>query len=476
MPSTPKQSGTGNENEKGVKSNDFLQTIAPEALAENLYKKNIELLTRNKTLSLLRELYEISILTLSPEELAERISNIVRIELGFELVGILMLTRDSSTLIPLALSQSEKVKNTLSKLSCSLEELKIPLSSEIFFTQVIHAGKEKITNNLDEVWKGLINPKKIQKIAEEDHIKTTLVFPLKVENKILGIIFLALNRSYEELSSFEKESVASFINVIALALEKASLYQELKIANEQLRELDLQKDELLGIIAHQLATPISSVRWNLEMMMDGDMGKLSKEQKESIKSLQGITENLSDLVSMILDVSRIQLGRMKVDPQELDLDQFFKEILEVITPKAKEKKIKFNIELPKKFPKAVLDKRYTHMTIENLLSNAVKYTPQGGMIDFEVKIKDRVIFCSVKDTGIGIPKQEQDKIFGKMYRATNVRNTVDGNGFGLYVAKGAIEAQEGKIWFKSIEGKGTTFFVELPLKKVFRKEDKLNKA
>ena len=103
------------------------------------------------------------------------------------------------------------------------------------------------------------------------------------------------------------------------------------------------------------------------------------------------------------------------------------------------------------------------MTIENLLSNAVKYTPEKGEVDFTVTITGNTLHCVVKDTGVGIPKADQEKIFGKLFRASNVRNTVDGNGFGLYVAKGAVEAQGGKIWFESEEGKGTTFFVELPL-------------
>jgi signal transduction histidine kinase len=231
-----------------------------------------------------------------------------------------------------------------------------------------------------------------------------------------------------------------------------------------LAEVDRQKDELLSIVSHQLATPISAIKWNLEMMLDGDMGKLTKEQEENVKSLQNISGDLSDLVSMILDVSRVQLGRMRMDKQELDLAEFFKEILEVIQPKSKEKKVHFNISLPEHMPKAMLDKRYTRMTVENLLSNAVKYTPTGGDVDFKVEIKDDTMYCQVKDTGVGIPKSERDKIFGKMFRASNVRNTVDGNGFGLYVAKGAIEAQGGQIWFESEEGKGTTFFVELPLK------------
>ena len=230
-----------------------------------------------------------------------------------------------------------------------------------------------------------------------------------------------------------------------------------------LQDLDRQKDELLSIVSHQLATPVASVKWYVEMLLDGDLGVLSKELKEHIGSMQSIAANLSDLVSMILDVSRIQLGRMKIERQELDLDAFFKEILETIDPKALEKKVNFAKSIPKKLPIAMLDKRYTRMTIENLLTNAIKYTPEGGKVTMNVELRDKVLYCEVKDTGVGIPKQDQDKIFGKLFRASNVRNSIDGNGFGLYVAKGAIESQGGKIWFESEEGKGTAFFIELPL-------------
>lgn len=230
-----------------------------------------------------------------------------------------------------------------------------------------------------------------------------------------------------------------------------------------MRDLDRQKDELLSIVSHQLATPVTSIKWYLEMMLDGDMGKMTKEQEENVKGMQHISTNLADLVSMILDVSRIQLGRMKIEKQKLSLQDFFHEILEVIEPKAKEKKINLIKDMPAQLPDAMLDKRYTRMTVENLLSNAVKYTPAEGKVTLDIKIKGNTLYCKVSDTGVGIPKADQDKIFGKLFRASNVRNAVDGNGFGLYVAKGAVEAQGGKIWFESTEGKGTTFFIELPL-------------
>lgn len=230
-----------------------------------------------------------------------------------------------------------------------------------------------------------------------------------------------------------------------------------------LREIDRQKDELLGIVSHQLATPVSSVKWYLEMMRDGDVGQVSRAQKDHIDTMQGVVDNLVDLVQMILDVSRIQLGRMKVDKAELNLKKFFDDVLDVIEPKAKEKNINLKVNIPSKLPVAMLDKRLLRMTIENVLSNAVKYTPKKGKVEFTVEVSKGILNCTVSDTGCGIPKDEQGKMFTKLYRASNVRK-MGGNGFGLYVAKGAVESQGGTISFTSVEDKGSTFRVILPLK------------
>lgn len=285
-----------------------------------------------------------------------------------------------------------------------------------------------------------------------------------VESKY--VIGLDLNvTEFQVLTNLALVPFAFFIIFLLLILTTLTvILKRMWMTQVQLlAELDRQKDELLSIVSHQLATPVSSVKWYIEMLLDGDLGKVSEEQKEHLTSVQSVCSELTDLVSMVLDVSRIQLGRIKVEKQEMDVELFFKEILEIIEPKAKEKGTDFRVAIPPHFPKAMLDKRYTKMTIENLLSNAVKYTPKDGKVEFNVSVSDNILHCSVKDTGCGIPKAEQDKIFGKMFRASNVRNEVDGNGFGLYIAKGAIEAQGGKIWFESTEGKGTTFFVTLPL-------------
>ncbi len=258
-------------------------------------------------------------------------------------------------------------------------------------------------------------------------------------------------------------SVLAIILLVMLTIQTIALVRIWASRVEIVKELDRQKDELLSIVSHQLATPVSSMKWYLEMMMDGDVGKLTKEQTKHVGTLQTAAKNLSDLVSMILDVSRIQLGRMQVDRSEVKLNEFFKEILDVIEPKAKEAKVTLDVDIQKDMPTASLDRRLMRMTLENLLSNAVKYSAgKKGKVELKVTVQKGVLKYAVKDNGCGIPKSEQDKVFGKLFRASNVQK-VDGNGFGLYAAKGAIEAQGGSIEFESIEGKGTTFSAEVPL-------------
>ncbi len=282
--------------------------------------------------------------------------------------------------------------------------------------------------------------------------------------------FLGLDIDVSEYSRITNIALIPYAFFVAFLLmilvtQTFSLVRIWRALTDELQLIDRQKDELLGIVAHQLAKPITAIRWDLESLLDGDLGSLNDEQKAEAETMRTQAISLADLVSMILDVSRIQLGRIQFDARPLDLNELFKEMLEVIKPTIIEKKIDFVKKMPANLPTVLLDKRYTRMTIENLLTNAVKYTPAGGKVTLDIKIVNGVMCCKVTDTGCGIPKADQGKIFGKMYRASNVVNTVDGNGFGLYVAKGAVEGQGGTIGFESTEGKGTTFCFTLPMKK-----------
>lgn len=273
----------------------------------------------------------------------------------------------------------------------------------------------------------------------------------------------------DRFSSLSQQTISPFlifVGVITLIMVLLAAFL-IHLQSRQvglMAEIDRQKDELLSIVSHQLATPVSAVKWYLEMMHDGDVGALTKEQEEHVGTMQTSMHNLADLIHLLLDVSRIQLDRMKVDRQPLDLAEFFEEMLTVIRPMAEEKKLNFTASLPISLPTVSLDKRLMTMAVENILTNAVKYTPEKGTVTFTVELNGKTMRCSVRDTGCGIPKAEQEKVFSKLFRASNA--TDGGNGFGLYIAKGAVESQGGKIWLKSKVGKGTTFFIELPLVEV----------
>lgn len=325
------------------------------------------------------------------------------------------------------------------------------------------------STEIEYIHEGFIEPvAQTEFIVDKWGVFMTAFAPIKDENGD-SVALLGIDVEVEDFTALINAtlvpfSALAFVLLVLLSVQTVALVRIWGNRVEIVKELDRQKDELLSIVSHQLATPVSSAKWYMEMMLDGDVGKLNKEQEEHVKTIQSVLTDLADLVSMILDVSRIQLGRMKVDRSELDLGEFFDEVLDVIKPKAKERNITLNIDLPKSLPKAMLDKRLMRMTLENLLSNAVKYSAEkNGKVSLSVAVKGNKLEYVVQDNGCGIPEKEQDKIFNKLFRASNVQK-VDGNGFGLFAAKGAVEAQGGTIRFKSKEGKGATFYVMVPLK------------
>jgi signal transduction histidine kinase len=242
---------------------------------------------------------------------------------------------------------------------------------------------------------------------------------------------------------------------------------ELKDANVMLKELDRQKDAVVHMVAHQFKGPVTTINFTTELLLDGSFGNLTDEQKENLATIRTASQKMGAQSDMVLDAAKITAGKLPLEPAPVDLKALFKEIVSEAENHAKEKKVNLKVSLPKELPTVILDKKYTQLSIDNLLSNAVKYTAlksEGGNVEFIVEIKNKTLLCTVRDTGIGIPEKDQENVFKELYRASNAGK--DGNGLGLHVAVGAIEAQGGKIRFESTENVGTTFFVELPLKPV----------
>ncbi|MSR87330.1 HAMP domain-containing histidine kinase [Candidatus Peribacteria bacterium] len=234
---------------------------------------------------------------------------------------------------------------------------------------------------------------------------------------------------------------------------------------EALNELDRQKDAVLHMVAHQFKGPVTTINFVTELLLDATYGELTKEQKENVTTIRNAAQKMGSQSEMVLDAAKITLGKLPLEPKPVDLSGLFKEIVSEAENHAKQLRVHLKVALSSSvFPTVIFDKKYTQLAFDNLLGNAIKYTAlksEGGNVDFTVEIRDNKLFCVFKDTGIGIPKAEQENVFKELYRASNAGK--DGNGLGLHVSKGAIEAQGGKLWFESEEGKGTTFYIELPL-------------
>lgn len=242
---------------------------------------------------------------------------------------------------------------------------------------------------------------------------------------------------------------------------------ELSLANEKLRELDRIKSEFISIAAHQLRTPLGSIRWGIEMLLSDK--EVSQNLKEKIKHIYNRNKETIRLVNDFLTVSRIEQGRVAERLTTTMLSEIVGRVVSDTRVFAQEKGVEIEIKIEKdKIPPMMIDAQHFQEVVQNLLSNAVKYSHPNEKVTVGLRLVDtRYVQVSIADTGIGIPEKDKSRIFSKFFRAENaLLSEADGSGLGLFVVKYYVEGWGGKVSFQSEEGKGTTFYIDLPLKRI----------
>jgi len=324
---------------------------------------------------------------------------------------------------------------------------------------------------------------KVKTILRDEDI--VICAPLVTKEEAIGYLVLGSKKSGNMYNSQDLKLLDIATNELAVALQNAQRFEEiqafnitlqekvteatreLKSTNKKLIALDEAKDEFISMASHQLRTPLTSIKGYLSMLVEGDLGKVSTKQEDALKEAFGSSQRMVYLIADFLNVSRIKTGKFVIELKEVDLPQLVAEEITQLREMASSKDLKLIYDQPEAFPKVMLDDNKMRQVMMNIVDNAIYYTPSGGAITIQLyATADEVIF-KVVDTGIGVPKSEQHKLFTKFYRAGNARQArPDGTGLGLFMAQKIVVEQGGVIIFESTEGKGSTFGFRFPLSKV----------
>lgn len=317
------------------------------------------------------------------------------------------------------------------------------------------------------------------------HEDISLVSPLVTKDELIGYLILGPKKSGNIYNSQDVGLLNIASNELAVALQNAQRFEEiqafnitlqekvteatreLKKTNRKLIALDEAKDEFISMASHQLRTPLTSIKGYLSMMIEGDLGKVSGPQQRALKEAFGSSQRMVYLIADFLNVSRIKTGKFVIEAKEVDLPMVVGEEITQLREMAGSRDITLQYEPPGAFPKVMLDDNKIRQVMMNMVDNAIYYTPSGGTVTIQLYVDSSDVVFKVIDTGIGVPKHEQHKLFTKFFRAGNARKArPDGTGLGLFMAQKIIVEQGGSIIFESKEGEGSTFGFRFPLQKI----------
>lgn len=285
--------------------------------------------------------------------------------------------------------------------------------------------------------------------------QSAVAIPLLVDKKLIGVLFVGEKLAGDSFMIHDLETLELVASQTTLSIEKAKFYEEDKL-----------KSEFISIASHELLTPTAAIEGYLSMLLDKDIKPNAKQRSDYLKRAYDSSRRLADLVKDLLSVSRIESGRIKIVPSEIDLLALIKQAVDELQNNAKDKNLKLSIVDPKKpLPKVNADPDRIVQVCINLINNAIKYTPNGEIVvRLELRANHEVV--SVTDTGIGISKADQRHLFEKFHRIDNPATAgIMGTGLGLYIVKNIVSLSGGEVNVESEPGKGSTFSFSLPVVK-----------
>ena len=444
-----------------------------EERTRTLKEVNLTLEDRNRFLTAMQSITSMVTRTLDLKQVNQMIVDAIASQLGY-VGGILsFVTKDKKSLKVGAITNNALAKEAMGILGQDPRNYESPLVENFNFgVQAVLYKKIIFSERLSDFLSPPVDKKIIDQIQKKLGIETAVAVPIFSEGQIIGVINFLSPLKQEKISSIDMEIMNALSNQVGIVSRNLQLYntlqkanRELQDANMRLRELDKTKSEFLSIASHQLRTPISAIKGYLSMMVDGDYGKMPDSISEVLKNLLESSARLARLINVFLNVSRIESGRLKLDKKPTQINEIIDSVIVELIKQAEQKGLKLVYKKPKNPPPLIMaDGDKLREVVLNLIDNSIKYTPEGK-IDIFVEHSDKELTFKVKDTGIGIDKNEIKSFFRKFVRGSGVAQIhTGGSGLGLFIAQKIIKEHGGNIWAESPgKGKGSSFIFTVPL-------------
>jgi signal transduction histidine kinase len=283
-------------------------------------------------------------------------------------------------------------------------------------------------------------------------------------DRCVGVICLTRPEN-ERYPESQVSLLRTFADQAVIAIENVRLFKELEVANRELAAASQHKSEFLANMSHELRTPLNAIIGFSEVLTDRMFGELNEKQEEYLKDIYASGTHLLSLINDILDLSKIEAGRMELELTDFHLPTALDNALTLVRERAARRSITLDISIDERLGEVQADERKIRQVALNLLSNAIKFTPEGGRIAVAAVAKDGIVEVSVSDTGVGIALEDQEAVFEEFRQVGTAERKAEGTGLGLTLCRKFIELHGGRIWVTSQVGVGSTFMFTIPVRR-----------
>jgi two-component system, NtrC family, sensor kinase len=336
-----------------------------------------------------------------------------------------------------------------------------PLTGTTLHSQVITALAPRFSTDIeaDRSW----TPTDLAR-ARTRGFRSIVIVPLLREGRAIGTMSVT-RRSPGPFADGQVALLQTFADQAAIAIENVRLFKELEAANRELAAASQHKSEFLANMSHELRTPLNAIIGFSEVLAEKMFGELNEKQEEYSKDIHASGQHLLSLINDILDLSKIEAGRMELEVSEFHLPFALDSALTLVRERAGRRGLALQINVDERLGQIPADERKVRQVVLNLLSNAIKFTPEGGRIEVRATPQDGLVEVSVSDTGVGIAPEDQEAVFEEFRQVGTADKKVEGTGLGLTLCRKFVELHGGRIWVKSQLGAGSTFTFTLPVRR-----------